>query len=214
MFIKLIAYLGLLLVTSVAGVASWSKLRAVDRLIAVLMILTLLAETSAFTIFYNRGNSFIVYHLYNPIQFLLVSLYFNRSTRQLRKHNVGLYIGSIGLLLGILNSVCFQRPTNSNSYFLLFEGTVIIIYCLLAFHQILLDEELLPFGFAHFWITVCFLIFWTTTFTGWGIYAVTDESDDTINSLFDKVLTVANFVFYGGIASVFLNYKKLIPSGA
>jgi hypothetical protein len=77
-----------------------------------------------------------------------------------------------------------------------------------------MDEDHLPYQFAHFWITLCFLVYWSTTFTGWGIYTVLNQQDFVLNPIFDKVLTVANFSFYLGIAAIFVLYKKLTPSGA
>jgi hypothetical protein len=77
-----------------------------------------------------------------------------------------------------------------------------------------MNDEHVPYRFAHFWLTICFLIYWSSTFTGWGIYTVLNLKDSVIAAIFDQVLKVANFIFYIGIASIFIFYKKLIPSGA
>jgi hypothetical protein len=42
---------------------------------------------------------------------------------------------------------------------------------------------------------------------------VLDSEEFVLNPIFDKVLAAANFTFYLGISTVFIFYKKLIPSG-
>ena len=88
---------------------------------------------------------------------------------------------------------------------------MVIIYCLLSLHQILLDQEHLPYRFAHFWITVCCLIYWSVTFTGWGLFEMLQD-DKIVVMFFDKILTVANFIFYIGIGTTLALYKRLIPT--
>jgi hypothetical protein len=214
MDVKAIAYFTLLLLVSVLGIVKWKSLNLAEKYMAILMPVTLVTEWLAFLIIKNSGNSLPVYHVFNPVEFLLISLYFNQSIEAFKRKNIGLYVGVAGMLIGLMNTLLFQKPTTINSYFLLFEGTVVIIFCLLSFHQILLDEEHLPYGFAHFWITICFMVFYSTTFTGWGIYTILDPKERVINSIFHNVLATVNFIFYTGIAAIFINYKKLTPSGA
>lgn len=176
------------------------------------MFTTFVNEVSAFIAAVLWHNNLPLYHIFSPIEFFLTSLYFNCSISYFRKRNVGVIVGIIGVAVSILNILFFQNITTVNSYFLLFEGTVIIIYCLLSLHQILLDEEHLPYRFAHFWITLCCLIYWSSTFTGWGLYAVLSEEDIKLVAFFDKVLTAANFILYIGIGTTLVLYKRLIPT--
>jgi hypothetical protein len=214
MVIVLEVYLIVLAIVSAIGFAKWTRLCFAEKVVALQMLMTFVAETAAFFVDRLHGSSEVVYHFFSPIEFFMISLYFNSSVRILHKNNIGFYIGISGFLLAILNVAFFQNIKDINSHFLLFEGTATIIYCLLSFHQILLDEERLPYAFAQFWISTCLIIFWSTTFTGWGLYAIMSSDNPVFLSIFAKVLTAANFIFYLGIAVVFLNYKKLIPSGA
>lgn len=207
-------YFSLLTCASLLSLSQWRRLQSSAKYLAVLMILTFVAEAIALYISRNSGNNLFIYHISSPIEFLLISLYFNESVTIIAKRRIGLFIGILGIVLSVMNSLFFQKPTSINTYFLLFEGTAIIIYCLLSFHQILLDEEYLPYRNVHFWISICFILFWSTTFTGWGIYAVRDSRDVTLVRAFSTLLTIVNFLFYFGIAAIFLNYKKLTPSGA
>lgn len=209
---QLYAYFALLGTVNLIFGIRWRRLSLPERIIAVLMLVTLSAESLALYADLHCRNSFAVYHVYNPVQFFLVSAYFNRSIIFFRKHHIGLIAGGIGVLLSVLNTLFLQDIRTTNSYFLLFEGTAIIIYCLLALRQILLDEEHLPYRFALFWLTVCFLIYWSITFTEWGFLAITEEHDTAVFTIFDTLLVVANFTFYSGIGLIAGFYPHLIPS--
>jgi hypothetical protein len=212
MNIRLLSYYLILLLVCVVCVVRWKQLAKGERFIALLMFLTLATELTAFLIAQRWHNNMPVYHIYNPIEFLLTSFYFNCSIDYFRKRNTGVIVGIVGVLLSVLNTLFLQKITTINSNFLLLEGTAIIIYSLLMLHQVLLDEEHLPYSRVHFWIALCCLIFWATTFTGWGFYAVFNADEMKVIMFFDKVLTVANFLFYIGIGTTLAMYKRLTPT--
>lgn len=212
MSLVIVAYLSLLAVIDIVGLTYWGRLRKEERILIIIITETLIGEATSAYAAIHFHNNLPVYHFFNPIQFFLLSLYFNGVIPWFRKTNIGLAIGIAGFPLSILNTIFLQKITSINSNFLLFEGTTVCIYCLLALHAILLDEEHLPYRFAHFWITLCCLIFWSSTFTGWGLYSMISVDDKTVIMFFDKVLTAANFVFYLGIGATLVCYKKLIPT--
>jgi len=212
MNIKWISYLLLLSAISAIGIIKWHFLSKEERVVGVLVTLTLISETMALAVSYIWHNNLPIYHIFSPIEFFLISLYFNCVIPLFRKTNIGLIIGIAGFPLAILNTIFLQKITSINSNFLLFEGTAVCIYCLLALHAILLDEEHLPYRFAHFWITLCCLVFWSSTFTGWGLYSMMSVDDETVVMFFDKILTVANFVFYIGIGGTLVFRKRLIQT--
>jgi hypothetical protein len=200
---------------AIAGVFRFRQLAYTDKIIALLIFLTLVNELLAFFAMRHYKNNLIVYHIYSPIELLMVSLYFDGSVRILRKTRIALLIGILGIPASIINAVYFQHPaTVTNSYFLLFEAVMIIIYSLLSFHQILLEADHLLFRFAQFWITAGLLVYWSVTFTGWGIFALLYNQDSAVIPMFNKLLYIANYLLYGSMAVVFLWYKKLLPSGA
>ena len=212
MTIKWCLYLLLLLSINVLAIIKRKNLATADRILALFMTITFLEESLSFLLATKKHNNFPLFHISGPVEFLFTSLYFNYAIRFFRKRNIGIIIGSAGVVLSLFNTAYYQHTTTINSNFLLFEGTVIIIYCLLSFHQILLDETRLPYRFASFWFTICFLTYWTTTFTGWGVYALLDQQDSVIIYTFGIILAAINFIYYTGIALVFLFYKKLIPA--
>jgi hypothetical protein len=66
---------------------------------------------------------------------------------------------------------------------------------------------------AHFWFIICFLFYWSLTYANFGLYGAQLNSKNIVSVIFNFTLLAANYLFYIGIATIFLRYKKLIPSG-
>lgn len=212
MNIKWCIYLIILFSAATVGIAKWKILQTPDKIVALLVSLTFASELTALLTSRYWHNNLPVYHIYSPLSFLLISLYFNYSIELFRKRRIGIIWGTAGVGLSIIDTLYLEKIDKINSYYLLFQGTTIIIYGLLSIRQILLDEDYLPYKFALFWITILFMIYWSITFTIWGFYVILSPEDAPMYSIFDVVLTTANFILYGGITIVFLLYRRLIPS--
>jgi hypothetical protein len=209
-----VIYYLLVTVTTVVCWLCFAQQHKADKIISILMLVTLVEEIVSYCVLKVNKSNLPVYHFYSPVEFLLISLYFNYSLELFYKWNIGIIMGGLGIIFGAANTLFIQNLNSINSYFLLFEGTIIIAYCLMAFHQILLDEEHLPYRFANFWIAAFLLLYWGITFTGWGVYASTYNHKFALNTMFIQLLKISNYLFYAGLAVVFLSYKKLIPSGS
>jgi len=211
MALKFAIYYCLLFFTACLSATYFRRLAFPDKLIGVLVLATFFNELLSFFADKIYHNNLPLYHIFCPIELLLISLYFSYSVRVLRI--IAVVVGLLGVPLSILNCWLFQPLKTINSNFLLFEATAIILYSFTSFRQILLEEERLPYDFAQFWISTGFAIFWGATFTGWGLYTVIDPDEFLINPIFGNVLIAVNYLLYLGISYVFLRYKKLIPSG-
>jgi hypothetical protein len=212
--LNLVIYFLLLSFTTLTAYKQLRHLSNADKIIALLLAVALVEEIVAFMAMRLHGNNLWLSHIYCPLELLLVSLYFDKSIKLFHRYRIGVAVGLSGLLLAAINSIFIQSLETMNSYFLLFEGCIIIMFSLLSYHQILMDEEKLPYQFAQFWISTCFLLFWSATFTGWGVYNVVKQDDFILNPIINKVVAAANYSFYIGLMIVFIRYKKLRPSGA
>src|SRR4051812_1852102 len=106
-----------LLIAAIAGVLRFRQLAYADRIIALLIILTLINELLAFFAMRYYHNNLIIYHIYSPVELLMVSLYFDRSVRILRKMKIALVVGILGIPASIINAVYYQHPIMvTNSY--------------------------------------------------------------------------------------------------
>jgi hypothetical protein len=121
-------------------------------------------------------------------------------------------IGTAGIFISIANTVFLQPFKIFNSYYLLFEGTIIILLCLLSLSDILLNELPDFKNQSFFWVTLALLFYWSTTYTGWGVFGVLEMRKSPIIKIIEIVLFFSNMSFYGVISYVFINYKKLTHS--
>jgi hypothetical protein len=207
-----IIYLFLLSIILVLGFRKWNILQPADKVIIVLIGLTLLQETAAFLCYKYMGNNIFTYHIYSPIEFFLLCMYFNQINRMLKRKNIGLLIGIAGIAVGIINTSRFQSLMTFNSYYLLFEGTIIIILCLLTLCDILLSDSLDFNKRSYFWVTLALMLYWSITYTGWGIFNLLDAKNTSLLKTFTTISQGSNIVFYLSIGLIFTYYKKFIPA--
>lgn len=205
-------YYAILLAATVICFLRWSVMSQADRALLYLLIAAFLYEISSFALLRIFGQNAFLSHFYSPLEFFLVSLYFNYSLTVLRGR-IGIFAGLFGAVCSVLNTLFLQPLSNINSHFLLFESTVIMLYCLMAFHQLLNLEEASMHRFTLFWIAVCFMMFWGATFMGWGMFSYFEGRNGALSLLHIRVLQTAAYLLYIGLALVFWRYKSLIPSG-
>src|SRR5690606_13786551 len=104
-----------------------------------------------------------VYHVWSPIELLLICMYFNSKIEELNKRKIGILIATIGVALGIINACFLQPPNTINSIFLLYEGFAIIGLGLFAFYD-LARREVEVLNNVHFWITTILMVYWSVVF--------------------------------------------------
>lgn len=210
--VVVVVYLILLLTTTILCFSRWQILGHADRILAYFVCAAFLYEGASFTFLYTFGKNAFLSHFYSPLEFLLISIYFNRSLKVFRGR-LGIIIGLLGVVGSMFNTIFWQPLSGLNSHFLLFESTAVIIYGLIAFHQILTAEEISPYRFAQFWVAICFVLFWGATFMGWGMSSYIQAHKGSLLVLHSYMLQTAVYSLYIGLAVVFLRYKSLIPSG-
>lgn len=206
-------YLLLLVAINAICIVGWKRYTAAERTLSILLGITLISESGSVYLAYQHKNNQFISHIFSPLEFFLISLYFNYGINYFRKKKLGIVIGGVGIALSILNTLFLQKIDTLNSYFLLFEGMTIIIYCLLALHQVFLNEEESPYKCIFFWIAFNMMLFWSVTYTGWGIDSFFDwKPGNSGLSAFSKVLRITGFAYYIGLCIVFLRYPKLNPT--
>jgi hypothetical protein len=191
----------------------WKALTKPEKFVALLMPVTLIAEIIAAFSANIWKNNYPVFHIYSPVEFLLISLYFNYTVSLLRKNNVGIILGLAGIPAAILNTFFLEPILTINAYYLLFEGVGIIFYGLCALYEDLLSESRV-YNKSSFWLTLSFLVYWGVTFTGWGIYTLLKPETKTVYIIVNYVLTITNYLFYAAICLIFLRYNKRPITGA
>jgi hypothetical protein len=205
--------LSLLLITIVIALRQWKILSRADRWMSVLLILTFIQESVAGYLAIHKMNNFPTYHVYTPIELFLIINYFDQSIQIIKDRYVGVYLGLAAVVISIINTLFFQSFYSINSYYLLFEGIVVIGLCMLSFYKLLVREDVVPQKMVLFWISVCFLFYWCLSYTDLGMWVATIDRNNLFKKILAAALYYANILFYLGLATVFFRYKKLIPSG-
>lgn len=206
-------YLALLICTLGISLYRWKFLSKADRWICLLLLITIIQENIANYFYQKFGNNLITYHFYTPVELCLIVLYFNSSLRLGNSMVFGGFAVLICIALALINVIFFQPLSSFNSYYLLFEGCIVIGLCLLSLYKLLIREEVIPNKMVHFWFIICFLFYWSLTYANFGLYSESVKVGGTVDAIFNWALYFANYLFYLGIAIVFIRYKKLIPSG-
>jgi hypothetical protein len=206
-------YLSALSILTIATLFRWRLLSIADRWIAVLILATLTQEFAAAYLALYYSKNLWTFHVYTPIEVGIICMYFDRSMRFRKPYLYGGIIAAFSILLSGLNTWKLQPINTFNSYFLLYEGCLVIVFCLLSFYKLLIRDDVIPVRMAHFWLTICFLLYWSLTFANLGLFARVPPEKAFLRNIFIWTLYCANLLFYFGIITVFARYKKLIPSG-
>lgn len=211
MWLKLlIAYCTLLLFASICGFVNYKKMDPPSRVLVWYISATCLSEVMATGAIYFYKYNLIVYHVYSLLQLFLISLYFNTACKSLRKNNLGIIIGIIGVVLGVLNSIYFQQPTHSiNTNFFVIEAFLIIGLSLFSFYELLASDETHVNRNPLFWFSSLFLVFWSFTFFYWLIGVTIRKAIPEDVTWMDTMIWIINILTYTGFAIVFLSYRKM-----
>lgn len=189
------------------------KFKIIDlpsRILCLLLGLTFISELTAFAAAKKYGNNLPVYAVFSIVQLVLVALYFNFTIDVFSKKNIGLYIGGLGIVVGILNSMFLQPVNTFNSNFLFFEGLCIIAMALFSFFRLLLmNDDLRLHQYPHFWFGVILVLFWSVTFLNWGLYDYYSIKFKNEVWKIGTSILVVNVFTYMAIGINFLIYHKM-----
>lgn len=206
-------YLTIVCFAMVIGLIQFPKLDKASKILVFYLAATFLTEGTAsiLAIFYKTNNLFL-YHIYSPLQFLLISLYYSYSAGRSSAQKWGWIIGSLGIVISILNSIYLQPLQELNTHFVVLESFLIIGMSLLAFYRLLISDDISIFKMPHFWFSSIFLVFWSFTFFYWLVGAFIFRAMPGNTMWLKMMIWFINIITYFAIATVFLSYKKMKPA--
>jgi hypothetical protein len=203
-------YLSTLAFSAICGLRRFKTQTRAIKFISILITLTFIFEFIAIFVIRFYKNNMPIYSIFNLIQFFVVAYYFDESIDVFKKRKIGMYVGYVGLFLGLLNIIIFQPLTSFNSNFLILEGLSIISMALFSFFRLLVQYEEFRFtSFSHFWISVILLFFWSITFLNWGLYDYIGEEFNDKIWIINLSILIVNIITYLSFGLVFIFYKKL-----
>lgn len=191
--------------------AFYRKLSVSSKILTWLLGITFLVEGGAFFLAYSFGNNLPLYNVFLLAQFLFISLYFNYSIDTFRRRHIGVWIGLIGVALGVVNNICFQSLREINSYFMLLAGIAIISMSLYSFARSMLvrEEEESAHSMLHcprFWVAVSLTFFWSTSFLLWGLYEYFTHFTKGVLPWVHIAIRLVNVITYTAIGTAILRY--------
>lgn len=137
------------------------------KIISILLGLTLLSESIAHWAAVHLHNNNFVYHIFAPLQLFIIALFYQQALPPFGRYKLGWVIGSTGIIIAVLNAIFFQPLKVLNTYFLLFEGLLVIAIALYSFLALLKDKTERPFfRVPLFWVSTALLFFWCSDFMG------------------------------------------------
>lgn len=209
--IKTIIYQSILLTGSIVGLIYYRRMDKASKIIVLFVSSTFISEAIATFFAVKYHNNIVVFHVYNPIQTVLLSLYFNFSIEKFNKKNIGWIIAGFAVAFSIINSVFIQSIFKVfNSNVLIVESFLVIGMCLYSFYDLLLGDELIEiFSYKRFWYTALLLTFWSFTFCYWLVWHALFESTANNIQWLGVMIWVINVLCYSGFAIVFLSFRKM-----
>lgn len=200
----------------IAIVAGAHRFRDFDLPSKILWLKTcagFLADGIAMLAAIRYGNNMPVYSIYSLIDFVLTAAYFNYTVDVLRRTHIGMYVGGIGVVCWLLNTIFLQPLGTLSSYYMYFQGIVAIGLSFFYFFRLLLSSEDLRLGrLRHFWFSVLICLFWTITFFNWGLYNYFLVNERQWMWLINRSILAVSSINYLAIATIFLLYRRLKPN--
>jgi hypothetical protein len=202
-------YLTLLLLVTIAGLIRYKKLSKAFKILAVLILCTLISESIKKVYGKIYHNNMPVAHIWAVIEYAFFSLtYFYLLTNKRVKKAIIVSIIAM-LILEVVNVLFFEKLTQFPSLILEASHIVYVVYSLLLFRQMLLfPAEQSLFRQSLFWFNINVLFYATTMFLDFALLSYFIENKLDVIPLAYFALVV-NFIFYIVIGiSILMDNKK------
>jgi hypothetical protein len=174
-------------------------------------VLTFIIESigAALAFFDDRPNNLFLFHIYSPVQFFILSIYFAYSDKHKRVRKFGWGLALIGIVASILNTLLLQPVTELNTNFIVLESFLTIGMSLFAFYKLLASDIIDIHLNPRFWFSSIFLVFWSFTFFYWLVGVVIYKMIPDKAVWLNGMILFINLATYAGFGVVFLSYKKM-----
>ncbi len=163
------------------------------------MILTFINETISIILAYQIHNNAPAYHIYQPIQYFLISLVFYKLLGENKFYKLYFYISLILFISFWIINLCFLQTLYtfpSNSFLLC--AVFLLPQILLLFVRMLNRPENTPLKLQPiFWFSTGNLVFQSTTFLIWGFQNILFENGSRMPIFISISLLAINFFYYG-----------------
>jgi hypothetical protein len=191
------------------GLFNFQKLTLTFKFIVALLVLTFTSEMVAhlFALLYN--NNYPVFHVFNPLQYTLISMAFYHVPNAGRFLKSFAVISAISLILFAIYKVLFDNALHTfPSYILQLESIFILVLVILTFQIIINDDSIEPiYSRSLFWLNLGLMFFFSTSFLIWSFHK-TFINHFELDRLAFKFLLIQNYFLYLCIiVSIIFDFK-------
>lgn len=164
-----------LLTMAIAITCGIIRLRDMDyggRLILLLLVAGLLTEILATWAGKYLGNNMPIYAVFNIVEVVLVSLFFNECLDAFKREDVGKFIAGFAVVAGVANLVWLQSIHQSNNNFMISGGVYMVVVSIIAIVDIARRGK--ESNLLHLRLNEVLLFYWAVSLLTWVFY---DDSD-------------------------------------
>jgi hypothetical protein len=162
----------------------------------LLLLISILIETSVQYLVYFKQNHFILYHFFTPVEYCLLSLYCYRTTQLKTVQRVILISIILFFILAVFtinDDTLLNFPSVTNGI----ESLMLIVLSTIILLNIEPITKVHIYAIPEFWIALSILIYFTGTFFFNGAYNFLKNSNSVnIKDLFTIINTIFNCLFY------------------
>lgn len=200
-------YYFIIVVGCVVGAVRFKKLSASSKTMLGLLLLTLVSEKTADYFKESAQQNSFVYHIFNPIQYLLIVWAFYQELRDKRLLWSLLPI----FIFAVFNAIWLQPFLRThNTYFLTMEAVAIISIGLIYFRNLLNVPPTERFvDYSLFWFSIAWVAFEVILLF---VFSTTNYAaqSDTLWHLYFQIRVGANYLLYGLFTVAFLSKQKAL----
>ncbi|MFN8345890.1 MAG: hypothetical protein U0X91_12835 [Spirosomataceae bacterium] len=202
-FYHIIQFLGVC-----AGIYHYKRLIKPTGLLFWLLVYTFISELVALYIRLHYGNNVYIYHLYNPIQYTLITYAFYLELRKYRFMRYSIFLfWAFALINGI-----FWEPfmTKFCSNLSMTKSILTSLWALLYLNELFkkVSEHKLA-DYPLVWISVGLLVFNVTNILGLGLFNLLD-STHRFSAVLQNVRSATNYILYSTFIGAFYSAQKTI----
>lgn len=203
-------YMCILTASCILGFIRRKKFSAADKLFYILFIIALVTEIIAAILIALFHNNNWVYYIYSSVEMFFICRYYNQAVFLLKRYSIGTYLGMVSILFAIIDPIFFDNIKKNNSVYLIYEQFTVCCLSLISYYDLLKNDENNILRKAQFWFTSSAFLYSVYFLLIWGFEPLISRKWLGVSYL---MISLGNVLYYLTCSIIFINYKKLIPSG-
>jgi len=155
-------YMALALATLVVYVVNYKADEPYQKFVVIYLVAFLCAGIAAIGAieFKPDQNNLFVFHIFNPVEYVILSMLYISAFQNVKVKSVIRISMPVVVVLSIVFALFVQPLNVNNSYFIMIESVLIVVWSLLFLREtIILQKESQLQRFPMFWISVGLLFY-------------------------------------------------------